>query len=265
MTPRSSVRAAAREIYGELAAGEAATPVQTASTPLPNPPPHSSPDGERSLAYGGREKKEEGGGDDHCATAPDLTAKVRALYEGQAVPVAEIARLAGVSERTIYKYVAKGGWTRRHACPARDEAVAAAHRGRRSRSASAFKPAKGASGRFIRRADIGQPFAHGLKATDPAGRARAAAACARAEALASLARVQAQANKRHDALLRAIDATSRAFAALNRFQRTYRKTAAGRGRAPQPSPLQTRIEASFIRLVDVSVSRMRILADAAAG
>jgi hypothetical protein len=29
-----------------------------ANTPLPNPPPHSSPDGERPLAYGGMERTE---------------------------------------------------------------------------------------------------------------------------------------------------------------------------------------------------------------
>src|SRR5207302_5009590 len=49
-----------------------------------------------------------------------LTERVRALYEGSVVPVREVARLAGVSERTIYKYVRKGGWRRRHAGPARD-------------------------------------------------------------------------------------------------------------------------------------------------
>ena len=33
------------------------SPAIASYTPLPNPPPHSSPDGERPLAYGGREKK----------------------------------------------------------------------------------------------------------------------------------------------------------------------------------------------------------------
>ena len=245
MTRRSSVRAAAREIYSEIAKGEAATPVQTASTPTPDPSPllasaNSSPDGERPLAYGGGAQQ-------------DLTARVRALYEGSAVPVREIARLADVSERTIYKYVAKGGWTRRHACPARDEAVAAAHRGRRSRSASAFKPAKGAGGRFIRRADIGKAFAQGLKATDPLGRSRAAAACVRAEALASLAQARAQANKRHDALVRAIEATARAFAVLG----AIRKKAAGRRRMP---PNYALLERVAIHHVDAALGHWQSIA-----
>src|SRR5438552_6040374 len=56
---------------------------------------------------------------DKSAETP-LTAHARALYEGSVTPVREIARLAGVSERTLYKYVQKGGWRRRHACPARE-------------------------------------------------------------------------------------------------------------------------------------------------
>ena len=39
---------------------------------------------------------------------------MRALYEDSAVPVREIAAIAGATERTIYKYVAKLGWKRRH-------------------------------------------------------------------------------------------------------------------------------------------------------
>src|SRR5690349_12096106 len=45
----------------------------------------------------------------------ELTRQVRALYEDTVVPVAEIARIAGVSERTLYKYAARGGWERRRA------------------------------------------------------------------------------------------------------------------------------------------------------
>ncbi|MCF8475660.1 MAG: hypothetical protein K9G60_01410, partial [Pseudolabrys sp.] len=97
----------------------------------------------------------------------DLTARVRALYEDSAVPVAEIAAVVGVTERTIYKYVAKGGWAKR---TRRGEDVA-----------PHFAPLKGAGGRFIRRADKDQPAAHGLKAIDPAGRAGAVAACDEAD------------------------------------------------------------------------------------
>lgn len=41
-----------------------------------------------------------------------LTARMRVLYEHSAVPVAEIAWLTGVSERTIYKYAPKGNGRR---------------------------------------------------------------------------------------------------------------------------------------------------------
>ncbi len=122
----------------------------------------------------------------------DLTARARALYEGSAVPVREIARLAGVSERTLYKYVAKHGWRKRYANLPRGEAAAAANRGRRVMPAPGFAPAKGAGGRFIRREDAGVPFAAGLKALDPAAQARAAAACDEAERCASVAEAEAE-------------------------------------------------------------------------
>src|SRR5262245_56608871 len=46
--------------------------------------------------------------------SPSLTEHARALHEGGAMPVREIARLAGVNERTLYRYVARGGWRRRY-------------------------------------------------------------------------------------------------------------------------------------------------------
>jgi len=49
-----------------------------------------------------------------AAVATPLTAEVQALYEAGVMPVREIARLAGVTECTLYKYVRKGGWTRRY-------------------------------------------------------------------------------------------------------------------------------------------------------
>ncbi len=109
-----------------------------------------------------------------------LTQQVRALYEDSAVPVAELARLAGVHQRTLYKYVRKGGWQRRRAT----QDIAAAMRKRAAKQ----KPrpcvtAKGAGGRFIRTEDAGRPFARGLKALDPAGEARALSLCERAAAL----------------------------------------------------------------------------------
>jgi hypothetical protein len=76
MTPRMSVRAAARDEFRKIIQSEAKGP-QTA--------PH-----------------------------PDLMAQVRALYEDSAVPVREIAARAGVTERTIYKYARKHGWQPRY-------------------------------------------------------------------------------------------------------------------------------------------------------
>ena len=169
MTPRSSRRARAREIYREMAdklappVGHAAetadtsSPRESAAAPTPDPSPRSA------SARGGGEKKE-----------PNLTEKVRALYENSAVPVREIAGVAGVTERTIYKYVAKGGWKKRY------------------RVAPDFAPVKGAGGRFIRRDDKDKPFARGLKATDLEGRARAVAACGKASRLSRAAQQMAE-------------------------------------------------------------------------
>jgi hypothetical protein len=107
------------------------------------------------------------------------------------VPVREIARLLGVAERTLYKYVRKGGWRRRHANPAGDAAIAAANRGRRHAPARPA-PVRGAGGRFVRRADAEKPFARGLKALDPGGAEEALARCAHAAALAQAALAEAR-------------------------------------------------------------------------
>ena len=93
------------------------------------------------------------------------------------MPVREIARLAGVSERTLYKYVEKHGWKKRYARVPRGLAAAQANRGQGWQATAGFAPVKGAGGRFVRREDIGKPFAAGMKALDPAGHARADAAC----------------------------------------------------------------------------------------
>jgi hypothetical protein len=120
-------------------------------------------------------------------TSPTLTGEVRALYEETPMPVAEIARLAGVHERTLYRYVERGGWTRRY--PVRGVEAAAANRGRK-RGPRPPQP-KGAGGRFIPRAEWGRPHPSGLKALDPQGAARAAAECQRWGALAGEAMARA--------------------------------------------------------------------------
>lgn len=172
MTPRCSVRAAAREIYGELAGGQ------------------SSP------RFEGQTPPSQGFG------AASLTAKARALYEGSAVPVAEIARLCGVTDRTIYKYAAKQRWKPRYRWTVDDGRPAA------------FAPAKGAGGRFIRRDDNGKPFAQGLKATDPAGRVGASSVCAKAARLARKAQAEAEYAERLEEELGALTGLDRAAGAL---------------------------------------------------
>jgi hypothetical protein len=228
-----SVRARAREIYGEMAgeagassglaensASEGNSPREGAAAPNPGPPSQSS-------------------------GAADLTSRIREMYETSAVPVREVARMAGVTERTLYKYVQKHGWKRRYRCLARDEAVAAANRGRRWEGSPAragdpaadVTPAKGACGRFIRREDIGKPFASGLKALDPAGRDRALETCGEAERLSRAAQAKASAEERFEARLRAIDTTHRALAAYNDFRRDFavRGSSGPRPRPPNPN------------------------------
>ncbi|MGE0564714.1 MAG: helix-turn-helix domain-containing protein [Pseudolabrys sp.] len=97
-----------------------------------------------------------------------LTARVRALYEDGLVPVRELARLVGVTERTLYKYAARGRWRKRYA--------------RRALT-------KGAGGRFVAREEReqGAAQASGIKALDPPGAAAAEAACEKAVSMAERA------------------------------------------------------------------------------
>jgi hypothetical protein len=145
----------------------------------------------------------------------ELTQQVRALYEDSIVPVREIARRVGIHERTLYKYVTKGGWRRRYRVKgaafagigragtlapdagktgARDgdtldpgapdngrdagtgDAVPARISASRRRSAPRVL-AKGAGGRYIRAEDAGKPHRSGLKALDPEGEASALVRC----------------------------------------------------------------------------------------
>jgi hypothetical protein len=166
MTRRSSLRAQARRIYRDsMQASEA-------RTPTPNPSPQ-----------GGGEQA--GAGE---SSQTSITARARALYEDSAVPVREIAQIAGVTERTIYKYAAKHAWKPRYRW--------SPDRGWRARAK--FAPAKGAGARFIRREDKGRPFATGLKALDPAAAARAAAECRRAQAQAGQAQAEAEEEQRFE-------------------------------------------------------------------
>lgn len=201
MTRRMSQRARAQEFYREMAEDEAARGSTKTETPTLTLP----------LSGGGTESMEGG--------EPDLTARVRALYETSAVPVREIARRAGVTERTLYKYARKGGWTARYAWVDRGGVA------RRRRAGGAVSPVKGAGGRFIRGADKGKPFARGLKATDPAGAARAQAVCTQAETIAAQAQADAVWEQWNETLiecLRTVRMIDDALAVYRRKRRQWR-------------------------------------------
>lgn len=120
----------------------------------------------------------------------ELTEKIRALYEAGVVPVAEIARIAGVHQRTLYRYVEKGGWRRRYGGKGIASAVRKRALKRRPRPCVTLK---GAGGRFIRNADAGQPIRRGLKALDAAAEARALPRAGRAAALSEEAMARTKA------------------------------------------------------------------------
>ncbi len=113
------------------------------------------------------------------------------------MPVREIARLAGVTERTLYKYARKERWTPRVTRLSRD-------------GTAAGLVARGVAGRFIRREDEGKPHPRGLKALDPDGAAQAAAACVRAGKLSdeAVARAHAEAQLRAARVRSARDAAA---------------------------------------------------------
>jgi DNA invertase Pin-like site-specific DNA recombinase len=92
MTRRTSLRAQARAFYRERASAQADATTPTLTIPL----------------SGGRNPSGEGAQTKQTA----LTQRARRLYEETAVPVREIAAVAGVTERTLYKYARKGGWHR---------------------------------------------------------------------------------------------------------------------------------------------------------
>lgn len=284
MTPRTSVRAQTRVLYStmpgrELALGLAPERGQGAvrkvdlvlpdnrlaqEPPLPNPLPEGergqsefgestaqenapTPDPSPLLgdARGGGEKEESGGVE---KKGPNLMSRVRSLYEDTAVPVREIARLAGVTERTLYKYVERGGWRRRYAAKPRGDAAAAGNRGRRWQRASGHEGVKGAGGRFIARAEAERDVAHGLKALDPDGAARAAIACAAAELRHSKAASKARSAQAWDARCRALDAVSSAMEVYNRFRIT-RSSA----RSPAERAHDETMEALFVQQIETAV------------
>jgi hypothetical protein len=177
---------------------------------------------------------------------PSLTERVRVLYEETVVPVREIARLAGVTERTIYKYARKERWTPRLTRLSLD-------------GTAAGLPARGAGARFIPGEEAGKPFATGLKATDPAGAERASAACVRAGELsdAAVARAESDAQSR----------TARAKALRDRatYERTLELLAGAfvdlmRFEAGRPEPMNERGTGLYALLANATLCQFDQLA-----
>jgi hypothetical protein len=197
-----------------------------AEDPHPDPPP-----------FRGREQKE---ADPHpardaCHPPPQagegkeesLTGRARALYEDTNVPVREIARLCGVTEHTIYKYARRNDWKPRYHWVAGEAGV----RHCRWRAPAKFAPAKGAGARYIRREDAGEKFPVGLKATDPAAAAHAAAECAQAEAMAEEAQARAARERQAEVEISALAAVGAALAEISARRRAREKAAEREWRA----------------------------------
>jgi hypothetical protein len=146
-------------------------------------------------------------------TALSLAARV--LYEAGVVPVAALARLIGVHERTLYKHAVRGGWRRRYAGRSRKAARAAQAPAEAAAAAQApagrSRTARGAGGRFVRGTFAGAPHRCGLKALDPEGEAQALSACARAAELSDRALARAIARRDGEADARTLALVVRAL------------------------------------------------------
>jgi hypothetical protein len=108
-------------------------------------------------------------------------------------------------------------------------------------------PVRGAGGRFIRRADEGKPFATGLKATDAAAAALAAAVCRREEAASRVAQEKAKAAQHAEAELHAMETVNRILSELNGYL-------AESDKAPHGA-CDDRIERALRRSADLAVQR----------
>src|SRR6185312_14284296 len=116
------------------------------------------------------------------------------LYEGGVVPVREIARLCGVSLRTLYHHVHARGWRRRRSKVARDGAKSARQRAR-----------------VVAAKALRSPMPRGLKARDVEGQARALAAAKRAAELAGAALAKAIARQDAESQTRMLTLVARAM------------------------------------------------------
>lgn len=239
-SPRAQVRAFFREISeeeggaGAVAQDDALLPHVSQEpspglAPLGHPLPQAGEGKEETLAGEGKKEmfapvaliaaaeSSDGAAHRHTNTsvftsaqATQATERARALYEDTAVPVREIARRCGVTERTILKYARKLDWKPRYHWIG----GAAGERHRRWKPAEKFAPAKGAGARFIAREDIGKPFPVGLKAHDPEAAAFAAADCERAQAVAREAEARAAQARQGEEEIAIITAVHNALAAI---------------------------------------------------
>jgi hypothetical protein len=181
-------------------------------------------------------------------TLTPLTLQARDLYEHSVVPVREIARLVGVHERTLYRYVQKYRWRRRYNVPGAKPRP----KPRRKPSRFSAQP-RGAGGRYLGRARMREPVVHGLKALDPQGAAHAAAACARAKAVSDAALTRARALRGLLSRLRTIGYLTEALRHLAAVLADRRRTAAQRDRQARQQraereQLDARRRAIYLRL-----------------
>jgi hypothetical protein len=123
-----------------------------------------------------------------------VTHEARALYECGVVPVREIARLCGVSVRTLYHHVQARGWRRRRSAVPRDGAKSARQRAR-----------------YVAEKALRAPMPRGLKARDVDGQARALVAARRAAELAGEALAKAIARQDAEAQTRMLVMVARAM------------------------------------------------------
>ncbi|MGH6768597.1 MAG: hypothetical protein ACRECO_06195 [Xanthobacteraceae bacterium] len=177
-----------------------------------------------------------------------LTREARRLYEETVVPVREIARLAGVSERTLYKYVQRGGWRRRYR-----RLVRGAESPFVARAAESPFVARSAGGRFMRREDASAPHAAGLKALDPAAGAVAAAACVEAGAVSDVAVVEASAAAQARADMRSFDILCTTLIDLAKMRKTRKE-----GALPRADRLDARLQDAILAQMSALIASQAI-------
>jgi hypothetical protein len=211
-----SLLADAQRRYNAAAGVDA---LRQASAPTPDPSP------QRVARAGGGERAVLGVKDEpnNDPALTPLTHEARALYEGRVVPVRELARLCGVSLRTLYYHVHKQGWRRRRSSVPRDPAKSERQRGRYQ----ALMALRGAA-------------PGGLQARDPDGQARALASAERATALSGAALARALARQETEAKARILAIMTQALRDLRAADGAKAKRTRGKDRKARRRPYQWR-------------------------